>query len=120
MGNPEKAISLLYQSLPLMDRNRDPRVVLCALNNLIEDLAAADRFMEAQQVLARALPLYRIFPETMIQSRRFWVEAKIAHGLGRLQKAEELLQQVRAGVFEAGTPLDRDFISRDLDSLMGR
>jgi tetratricopeptide (TPR) repeat protein len=116
-NNPEKAISLLYQSLDLIDRDHEPRVVLCALNNLSEGLVTADRFMEAQKVVARARPLYRSFPEPMVQSRRLWVEAKIAQGLGHLQTAEELLQQAKVLIFEVGTAFDRSFISRDLDSL---
>lgn len=117
MGNLEKATSLLYQSLDLIDRDREPRVVLCALNNLADGLASADRFMEAQKVLIRARPLYRRFPEPLFQSRRLWAEAKIAHGLGFLQKAEELLQQAKMGILEFGTAFDRSLISRDLDSL---
>jgi tetratricopeptide (TPR) repeat protein len=115
--NPEKAISLLYQSFGFIDRNREPRLVLYAFNNLVESLVTADRFMEAQKFLARARPLYRSFPEPMVQSRRLWVEGRIAQGLGYLQKAEELLQQARVLILEVGTAFDQSFISRDLDSL---
>jgi tetratricopeptide (TPR) repeat protein len=117
MGNPGEAISLLYQALDLIDRDRDPRLALCALNNLIEDLALAERFMEAQRMVARARPLYQRFPEPMMQTRRLWAEAKVAVGLGQIEKADELLQQVQVGVSEAGTALDQSFLSRDIASL---
>jgi tetratricopeptide (TPR) repeat protein len=120
MGNTGRAISLLYQSLDLIDQDHEPRLALCALNNLIEDLATAERFMEARRVLARARPLYRSSPEPMMQYRRLWIEAKVAHGLGHLQKAEELLHQAKTGIFETGTAFDRILFSRDLCPLQTR
>lgn len=117
MENPDKAISLLYQALELIDRNREPRLALSALNNLVDDLAVAERFMEAQRILAHARPLYQRFQDPMIQTRRLWVEAKVALGLGHLARADELFQRVQVGVSDAGTELDRTFLSRDMASL---
>lgn len=120
MGNPSEAISLLYQALDLIDRDREPRLALCALNNLIEDLAVAERFMEAQRMLARARPLYQRCHEPMMHTRRLWAEAKVAVGLGQIEKADELLQRVQVGVSVAGTALDQSFLSRDVVSLQAR
>ena len=116
-GHPMEAIRLLYQSLDLIDRKREPRLVLCALNNLAEDLAFAGRSMEAQRELAKAAPLYQKFSEPMMQARRLWVEALVARSLGHLRKAEELLRQAEAGVAVAGTASDWELISRDMASL---
>jgi tetratricopeptide (TPR) repeat protein len=112
-----EAIRLLYRSLDLIDRKREPRLVLCALNNLAEDLAFAGRSMEAQRELAKAAPLYQKFSEPMMQARRLWVEALVARSLGHLRKAEELLRQAEAGVAVAGTASDWELISRDMASL---
>jgi tetratricopeptide (TPR) repeat protein len=120
MGNPVEAISLLYQALDLIDRDFEPRLALCAFNNLVEDLATTERFMEAQRVLSRARPLYRRFSEPRVQTCRLWVEAKIAGGLGHLDKADELLQRVQLWVLETGTALDRSLIMSDVASLKAR
>lgn len=120
MGRPDAAISLLYQALDLIDRDLEPRLALCALNNLAEDLAFAERFMEAQKILAHARPLYLRFPEPMMQARQLWVEAKIAIGLGQIERASELLHRVQTGVFEAGTVLDQNLLIHDVASLQAR
>jgi tetratricopeptide (TPR) repeat protein len=116
MGNPEQAISLLYQSLKQIDPTSQPRVALCAFNNLANSLGTAGRFMEAQRVLLRARPLYQRFPEPRVQSRRLWIEAKIAYGLGR-HEAEELLQEAQDVFRSANTAYDVDLILRELSSL---
>ncbi|HEY0512145.1 MAG TPA: hypothetical protein VGH73_09590, partial [Thermoanaerobaculia bacterium] len=92
---PERAISLLYQSLDLLDQAQEPRTTLYALNNLADVLATTGHLMEAQRALLRARPLYKRFPDPRIQSRRMWIEAKVACGLGRHQ-AEALLQEAQA------------------------
>jgi tetratricopeptide (TPR) repeat protein len=119
MGNPERAISLLYQSLGLIDQARDPRSTLYALNNLADILVTNGHLMEAQRVLLRARPVYQRFPEPQVQSRRRWIEAKVAYGLGH-SEAEALLQEARQEFMSVSTPYDMDLILRDLSSLRTR
>jgi tetratricopeptide (TPR) repeat protein len=119
MGNPEQAISLLDQSLRLINPAREPRLTLYALNNLADALSTSGRFIQAQRALLRARRLYQQFPEPQVQSRRLWIEAKIAYGLGR-PEAEALLQEAQRGFMSVSTPYDMDLIFRDLSSLRTR
>jgi tetratricopeptide (TPR) repeat protein len=117
MVEPEKAISLLYQALDLIDAQREPRLLLVASHNLIDNLAETGRFMQAQKLLVKARPLYQQFPQPWSQNPRNWVEAKIARGLRQHETAESLLLKARDGFLSAGAPYDVAVVSLDLASL---
>ncbi len=116
-GDPSLAISLLHQAFPLIDRDRDPRLALSALNNLADNLATTGRFMEAQRVLVQARPLSRRFSEPLVQGPCLWVESKIAEGVGRRVEAADLLLAARACFVATQSVSDAELISRQLDSL---
>lgn len=116
-GNPEAAIPLLYQALDLIDPIREPRLVLAARHNLIDDLAEAGQFMEAQKLLVRARPLYQQFPQPWPQNARKWVEGKIARGLGQAAQAEALFLRARDGFLLEGAAYDLALVSLELASL---
>ncbi len=117
MGNPEAAIPLLYQSIELIDSEREPRLLLCARNNLIDDLAEAGRFGEAQILYRQSRSLYRDFTDAWTQNRRKWVKGKIVHGLGQLQQAESLFLAAREGFVSEGIPYDTALVSLELATL---
>lgn len=119
-GEAEKAIPLLYEALDLIDPSREPRLLLAAWNNLIDDLADSRQFMEAQKLLARARPLYRQFPEPWVQNRRRWVEGRIARGLGQEQDAEALLLRARDGFLAEDAAYDTALVSLDLAALFAK
>ena len=116
-GDHHQAISLLNQAFPLIDRDREPPLMLYALNNLIDDLAMAGRFLEAQRLLVRAHPLYERFSSPVVESRRLWVEAKIAHGLGHRDRALSLLVAARERIASSSWSFDAILLSRYMDSL---
>lgn len=113
-GRPEEGIPLLYRALELIDPDQEPRLLLCAWHNLIDDLAEAGRFMEAQKLLRRAEPVYRRSPEPWSETRRLWVEGKIARGLGQPQRAETLLRAARDGFLKLDLPYDLALVSLEL------
>ncbi|HEV2853057.1 MAG TPA: tetratricopeptide repeat protein [Thermoanaerobaculia bacterium] len=116
-GEPEKAIPLLYQALDLIDPTREPRLLLFAWNNLIDDLADNGQFMEAQGLLAKARPMYRQFPQPWVQNRSKWVEGRIARGLGQNRQAESLFLAARDGFLAEDAAYDTALVSLDLASL---
>lgn len=116
-GTPEKGIPLLYRAIELIDPNEEPFVVLCIWHNLIDDLAEAGRYLEAHSLLARAGGIYRRFPDVPVQSRRKWVQGKIARGLGRSSEAEALFLAAREGFLEAGISYETALVSLDLAAL---
>jgi tetratricopeptide (TPR) repeat protein len=119
-GEPGKAIPLLYQALELIDASREPRLLLVAWNNLVDDLADGEQFMEAQKLLTKARPLYRQFPHPWFQNRRRWVEGRIARGLGQHQDAEALLLRARDGFLAEDAAYDTALVSLELAALYAR
>ncbi len=116
-GEPEKAIPVLYQALELIDPQREPRLLLVAWHNLIDDLAETGNFMQAQKLLVKARPLYQQFSQPWSVNPRRWVEGKIARGLLQRTQAETLLVKARNGFLAEGTPYDVALVSLDLASL---
>jgi tetratricopeptide (TPR) repeat protein len=116
-GDPEGAIPLLYDAIPMIDPAREPRLLLCARHNLIDYLAETGRFMEAQKLFAEARALYAEFPDAWAQNRRLWVRGKIARGLGQIDDAEKALAAAREGFVREGVAYDAALASLDLACL---
>lgn len=114
MGDPEAAIPLLYRALELIDPEQEPRLLLCARHNLIDDLAEAGRFQEAQSLYRETRPFYRDFTDAWTQNRRRWVKGKIVRGLGQTAHAESLFVAARDGFIAEGVPYDTALVSLEL------
>jgi tetratricopeptide (TPR) repeat protein len=116
-GEPEKGISLLYRALELIDPAREPRLILVAWHNLIDDLAEIGHFMEAQKLLVKIRPLYQRFAQPWTRNPRKWIEGKIALGLGQREQAETLFLVAHDGFLAEGAAYDTALVSLDLASL---
>lgn len=116
-GDPEGGIPLLFQAIGLIDPEQEPRLLLCARHNLVDDLAVSGRFLEAQGLYRATRPLYRSFPDAWTQNRRKWVKGKIARGLGQADQAESLFLAARDGFIEEGIPYDTALVSLELATL---
>lgn len=116
-GSPERAIPLLHQAVEMVDPEVDSRLLLCARHNLISYLAEAGQFMEARRLLVEARAFYRRFPESWVQNRRFWAEARIARGLGQLDEAERAFLAAREGFVADGVAYDVALVSLELAAL---
>lgn len=116
-GDPEGGIPLLFQAIPLIDPEQEPRLLICARHNLVDYLAASGRFLEAQRLYRDTRPLYRSFPDAWTQNRRKWVKGKIARGLGQADQAESLFLAARDGFINEGIPYDTALVSLELATL---
>jgi tetratricopeptide (TPR) repeat protein len=117
LGSPEKGIPLLYQAIDLIDPEQEPRLLICARHNLIDDLVEAGRFLEAQGLYRSTRPLYRSFTDAWTQNRRKWVKGKITRGLGQADQAESLFLAARDGFIGEGIPYDTALVSLELATL---
>ncbi len=104
MGQHEEAIATLRRALPLIDSEREPRLLRNLLHNLVVNLCAQARFSEAE-------PLLKILRKAALQDRRHlnlvrlvWLEGRIAAGLGRPAEAVSHFEQVR-----------REFLAKEID-----
>jgi tetratricopeptide (TPR) repeat protein len=116
-GRSEEGIPLLYRALELIDPEQEPRLLLMAKHNLVDDLAECGRYMEAQRLFIQARPLYRRFSEPFVEVRRLWIEGKIVRGLGQPEMAERLLLTARDGFIELASAYDLALVSLELAGL---
>ena len=116
-GSPVEGIPVLYEALELIDPEQEPRLLLCARHNLIDYVAEAGRFLEAQRLYRDTRALYRNFPDAWTQNRRKWVKGKIARGLGQADQAESLFMAARDGFIHEGIPYDTALVSLELATL---
>jgi tetratricopeptide (TPR) repeat protein len=113
-GQIEEALPLLQQALTLIDPGQDPRVLLCAWHNLIDDLAMLGRFIEAQGLYRKARPLYQRNRDIDLELRRLWVKGKIERGLGQDESAEALFVEARKGFLAENLPVEAALVSLEL------
>lgn len=113
-GQTEAALATLRQALPLIDAERDPRLVLCARHNIVYSLLDIDRTREAADLLEEIRPLYAAFDDFSTRLRLRWIEGKVAAGLGRLDEAEAAFLETRRGFIEHGIGYDAALVSLDL------
>jgi tetratricopeptide (TPR) repeat protein len=84
----------LRRALHLLDGKREPRVWLCAQHDLAWFMAEAGDAKEALRILEDTRRLYRQFPDEHTQLRLHWLEAKIAHHIGKVDEAAHILRQL--------------------------
>jgi len=111
--------SIQYDGTKLINETLDPDLLFFALHNLVDDLSLAGRAMEAQALFRRARPYYDRFPSQAIQSRRQWVEGRIALQLGRYTSAKVLLGNAYEGFHRSGRLLEAQQVTESLKGLAG-
>ena len=111
------AVRLLGDGLALIDAERDPKLVLAAVHNLLTHLVDSGQVAEARRVLQESRALYSLHGGLTEQLKGRWLEGRIALGLQDPGEAERSFQEVRSGFAEAGLPYDLALASLDLAAL---
>jgi hypothetical protein len=104
----------------LIDSRREPHLAVGARYNLIDYLAEAGRFMEAQALLAKNRQLFQQEGNRHLQSRLPWVKGKIALGLGQLDQAAAAYRTARRGFQEQGADADAALVGLELAMVCAR
>ncbi len=112
-GEQEKGISLFFQALDLIDTQKEPRIALAALNNLLVDLTELGRFDEAKALLPDIHKLLAQGTRADGLNVR-WAEAQLESGLGEMASAEAKLHEVREEFIAEGIGYDAALASLDL------
>jgi len=110
----DEATRLLGQGLSLIDANRDPRLVLAAVHNLLFHLVEAGEIERAEELLHQSRELYRAYGGKMDRLKVRWMEGRIAFRLGDQTRAEEAFSEVRSGLREVGLLYDMALVSLEL------
>jgi tetratricopeptide (TPR) repeat protein len=110
----ERGVELSRSALALPEIRKDPYLELCARHNLIWFMNDTGRPREAQVLLNLTRPLYRRFRDDWTKLRQAWLEARIAHQLGELEEAENLLIQLTERVVPKNLQHEATLLSIDL------
>ena len=113
-GEPEKAIAVLKDAEPLIDRGKEPWLWFCLQHNSLWCLTTAGRYAEAAEVLPDVRPLSAKLGKELDRIRLRWAEGRIAAGLGRTQEGIDLMTQVRAEFVKHEIWLDAALVTMEL------
>lgn len=113
----ESAVRLLSQGLSLIEADRDPRLVLAAVHNLLTHLVDCGQIAEAGRLFRDSRALYSTHGGPTDQLKARWLEGRIASGLGNPVEAERSFREVRAGFGDVELPYDLALVSLDLAAL---
>jgi tetratricopeptide (TPR) repeat protein len=113
-GRLREAVDLLRHGMEMLDPGRDPQLMAIGQHNLLEAFVELGEFREAQRLLL-ASGLRRSFAAEPINLLRLrWVEGKIYGGLGKLWRADTILQDVREGFLQRGLEHDAAVVGLEL------
>lgn len=119
-GDLEHAFSLLREAAPLIDPQRDPRLVLCLRHNQVDYLSKLGRSEEARCLLPQAQAFARELGNALDLVRLRWVEGRIAGDLGDAAEAERIFLSVRDEFATRGIDFDTAVVSLELAALYAR
>jgi tetratricopeptide (TPR) repeat protein len=117
-GDPQAAADLIRDCLPLLDQDREPRLLLWASHNLAWFTDEAGHHAEALAYLESFAHLYDEFPDASAHARRLWLAGRIAAGLDRHDEAEAALREVQRRFTDQGMAYDAAVVTMDLAALL--
>jgi hypothetical protein len=120
MGDLDGALTLLGEASPLIDSEREPRLMLCAQHNLVDFLSKAGRPAEARALLPKVRAISRELGNDLDLVRLTWTEARIAGDLGEAGEAERLFLAARDAFMAKGIGYDVALVSLELAALYAR
>lgn len=113
----EEAVQLFSQGLGLIEANRDPKLVMVALHNLIWCLVECGRAEQADQFFAHSRELFSSYVERLDAIKATWLEGRIAAGVGDDDRAEERFREARASFEQAKLFYEVALVSLDMAAL---
>jgi tetratricopeptide (TPR) repeat protein len=108
---PQEAVEVLRQGLSLINPEREPKLIATGQQLLLNSLVDARCFSEAGELLMKSGLQRELEGEPINLLKLRWISGKIFAGLGKLQRAEEILSEVR----QKFVVLDREYLAAMVD-----
>lgn len=99
-GESSEAYETLKEGLSLVDKDRDPSLIIATAFNQLLLMEDCGLFKEARIFLFRNRPQLSGAGHTLALKLR-WIEGRISYGLGELESAEIAFREARQGLQEA-------------------
>lgn len=113
-GESERALGVLKEVIPKLDREEDTILVLATHHNLVRCYIDLGRPDEALSVFYEARELYQRHQDPLILLRATWQEGQLLREVGHLRNAEAALLRARKGFEEHGLAYEAAVVSLDL------
>lgn len=114
LGHLDEAVRSIRGGLARVDSKRNPRLALVAKHNLTLYLQELGEVEEAMQLVGELLPLHARLGGALDQLRLRWLEGKIAHAQGDLNRSQAAFEEVRRAFIDRSMPHDAALVSLDL------
>jgi len=99
-GESSEAYETLTKGLSLVDKSRDPSLIVATAFNQLLLMEECGLFKEARIFLFKTRPQLSGAGHTLALKLR-WIEGRISYGLGELESAEIAFREARQGLQEA-------------------
>jgi transcriptional regulator with XRE-family HTH domain len=113
-GDLAGAVSAFQDAASSLTGTEEPRVLLALRHNLADALSKAGQFAEAKQLIGEIKRLAGRAGGDLDFARVQWVEGRVEAGLGNVDAALSLLQQVRGVFMSKGIALDAALVTLEL------
>ncbi|HEY0783169.1 MAG TPA: hypothetical protein VGE98_11985, partial [Thermoanaerobaculia bacterium] len=120
-NQPATAIELICRGLSLVDQEREPRLYLSSLLNLLSFMVDEGSYRAARIHLWRLKPAFLAEgggTRSLLQLR--WLEGRIDAGLEKFDRAEAAFRETKAGFEESDEVYSAALVSMDLAALLLR
>ena len=114
LGDLQGAVRSVRAGLEQIDAERSPRMALVGKHNLTLYLHELGEAEEAMRLVGELLPLHTQVGGSVDKIRLRWLEGKIAHLQGDLERSQVAFEEVREAFVERSMPYDVALVSLDL------
>lgn len=115
-GDVDSAIDLLHHALEGLRGLTSPKLLVCALHNLVLYRTEAGDLDSAERVLQHLTPVYDWFPE--IRERHLWLHGTVARAREETDEAEHAFRQALDLFLAKGAPTHSALVALDLAELL--
>lgn len=114
LGDLNAAVRSVRAGLAQIDPRRNPRMALVGKHNLSLYLQELGETEQATRLIGELLPIHARLGGAIDMLRLRWLEGKIAHLRGDLDRGREAFEEVREAFIERSMPYDAALASLDL------
>ncbi len=117
LGDLPAAVRSVRAGLARIDPKRSPRMALVGKHNLTLYLQELGETEQATRLIGELLPIHARLGGAIDMLRLRWLEGKIAHLRGDLDRGREAFEEVRDEFIERSMPYDAALASLDLAAI---
>lgn len=117
-GRAEEALEPLQQAIPLIERTKDPRLWYAAVVQQLLLLTGLGRFDEADLMIPEVLALVGRDAPPVDTLRVKWIQARVALGHAKNDRAEALFREAREGFLAHGVAYVASLVTLELCHLL--